>query len=174
MTTHVSLGLVVAVTLASLGCEVPELPADQATAPAATAPAEPAGPERGTAAAATADGKALPDPGDVAPVTDEGRSFDAKDPVKGRRSRSVGGYLGAVGGARFWAEHQMTLNMIKYNMNIYQSQHDGKYPPTHEAFMKDVIEFGQITLPELPDDQEYHYDPERAEEGLLVRLKQAE
>ncbi|MAT69490.1 MAG: hypothetical protein CMJ58_08185 [Planctomycetaceae bacterium] len=165
---------------AVLGCEVAELPDSPGagTTPAETdsPAAEDTGPERGAAAAATDEGEALPDPGDVEAVTDEGRAFTANDPVKGRRSRSAGGYLGAVAGARFWAEHQMILNNINYAVKLYQAEH-GEFPKSNEEFMARIIRANNIVLPQLPDDQEYYYDPDNpdvATEPLRVRLKEAE
>ncbi|MCA9237445.1 MAG: hypothetical protein KDA44_18350 [Planctomycetales bacterium] len=162
------------------GCEVPELPdtPGAGTTPAASdaAATEDTGPERGTAAAATAGGEALPDPGDVEDVTEEGRAFTANDAVKGRRSRAVGGYLGAVGNARFYAEHQMILNNVNYAVKLYEAEH-GEYPKSNDEFMSKIIKANMIVLPELPDDQEYYYDPENpdlATEPLRIRLKEAE
>lgn len=162
-----------------LGCEMAELPDSPGagTSPTADdAAADESAPERGTAAAATDDGEALPDPGDVEDVTEEGRAYTANDAVKGRRSRSAGGYLGAVAGARFWAEHQMILNNVNYAVKLYEAEH-GEYPKSHEEFMTKIIKYNQIVLPQLPDDQEYYYDPDNpdiATEPLRIRLKQAE
>ncbi|MEM9659205.1 MAG: hypothetical protein AAF961_12670, partial [Planctomycetota bacterium] len=104
----------------TLGCDAPQLPdAGQATADATAGddPAGAAGTDATTEDEDMYDRAALvnraqadvPDPGDVEEVTDEPREFTANDPVRGRRSRAAGGYLGAVGGARFWAEHQAII-----------------------------------------------------------------
>lgn len=89
----------------------------------------------------------------------EPQEFTANDPKKGKRSRSAGGYAGAVFGARFWAEHQMTINLIKKGLSLYNAEH-GNYPKTHDEFMEKIIKEGQIQLPELDEGQEYIYDPE--------------
>ena len=87
------------------------------------------------------------------------REFTANDPKRGKRSRGVGGYAGAVFGARFWAEHQMIINNIKHALDLYNAEH-GNYPKTHEEFMEKIIDANQIALPELDEGQEYIYDPE--------------
>ena len=89
----------------------------------------------------------------------EPQEFTANDPKKGKSSRSAGGYAGAVFGARFWAEHQMTINLIKKGLSLYNAEH-GNYPKTHDEFMEKIIDDGQIQLPELDQGQEYIYDPE--------------
>jgi len=147
----------------TIGCDTPQLPNS--------------GGGSSTASSSDADAGSsdsdIPDPGDVAPVPDEGREFTANDPLRGRRSRSVGGYAGAVFGARFWAEHQMIINQVKHALNLYWGEH-GEYPQSHEEFMDKVIKFNQIQLPELMDNQEYFYDPEEGQDGLLVRPKQTD
>jgi hypothetical protein len=87
------------------------------------------------------------------------QEFTANDPKRGKRSRAVGGYAGAVFGARFWAEHQMIINNIKHALDLYNAEH-GNYPKTHEEFMEKIIATNQIALPELDEGQEYLYDPE--------------
>lgn len=55
---------------------------------------------------------------------------------------------------------------VPHAMNLYKAEHDGKGPATHEDFMKDIIQFNQIKLPELPDGHKYVYDP--ATEQLMI------
>jgi hypothetical protein len=132
--------LTIGLLLASqVGCEMPEIdqpvpiPVVESSPPGETEPAatEPAQPEE----------------------------FTANDPKRGKRSRGVGGYAGAVFGARFWAEHQMIINNIKHALDLYNAEH-GNYPKTHEEFMEKIIDTNQIALPELDEGQEYIYDPE--------------
>ncbi len=87
------------------------------------------------------------------------REFTANDPKRGKRSRSVGGYAGAVFGARFWAEHQMIINNINHALDLYNAEH-GNYPKSHDEFMDKIVSVNQIALPELDEGQEYLYDPE--------------
>jgi hypothetical protein len=98
------------------------------------------------------------------------QEFTANDPKRGKRSRGVGGYAGAVFGARFWAEHQMIINNIKHALDLYNAEH-GNYPKTHEEFMEKIIDTNQIALPELDEGQEYIYDPE--DHTLKFRAVQA-
>jgi len=51
---------------------------------------------------------------------------------------------------------------IPHALDLYKAEH-GEAPRTHEAFMRDIIEFNDIKLPELPAGQRYVYDPERGE-----------
>jgi hypothetical protein len=86
----------------------------------------------------------------------------------GKKGQSLqgGGYLSVATGTRFWAENQMTLNMIRKNMDLYQAEH-GEYPKTQEEFMQKIIEEGLIELPELPEGYEYFYDPK---EPLVLKM----
>ena len=152
---------------ALVGCEVPELPPEQAAAPAATAPAEPAAPTEGMVAGQ--DGEMVLD--DSEPVSDKPRPVTVRDPVRGRRSREAGGYLGAVGNARFAAEYKTVYEIaVPHALNLYWAS-EGDYPKTHDEFMKNIIEFNKIKLPELPPDREYIYVPEEPDptKKLMVR-----
>ena len=98
-------------------------------------------------------------PSDTEPVTEEPREFVAKDGKKGKKSREAGGYLGAVGSARFVAEHRMIINSYTHALNLYWGE-NGYYPKTHEEFMEKIIKFNKLQLPELDEGVEYLYDPE--------------
>lgn len=93
------------------------------------------------------------------PITSEPREFEAKDAKRGKKSRKAGGYLGAVAGARFYAEYEMVINSYKQALNLYWAT-EGDYPKTHEEFMEKIIKFNKIQLPELEAGVEYIYDPE--------------
>ena len=82
--------------------------------------------------------------GPVEPV--EPREFTAKDPKRGKKSRAVGGYAGAVFGARFSAEHRMIINQYKQALSFYNAT-NGFYPKTHDEFMEKIIQANQIKLP---------------------------
>jgi len=151
--------------LAAIGCEAPELPAS-ATAPAPAPAAEPAKEE--PVMVAGAPGQELPE--DETPVTDIPRKFNSHDPIKGRRSRRAGGYLGATAGAKFYAEFQMMILNVDHANQLYWAE-KGDWPQTQDEFMKNVIEFNQVKLPEIPADEEYCYVPEQGELGLQIRLK---
>ena len=160
-------GLLIGLIAAPLGCEAPQL-ADSATktAPESAAPAT-TEPSRPTLFADAPP----PLPEDETPITDVPRKFNSHDPVKGRRSRDAGGYLGAVGGARFHAEYQTIINNIDYALRLFEAEH-GQYPKSHEEFMQRIVAANgaAASLPELPPGREYIYVPEQAEVGLQVRL----
>ena len=154
-----ALASLLSLTFFSLGCEVPELEGVQsASAPAVQQPApEPAAEDDGepqdTAPADTA-------PADGPPaVTSEPREVTANDPKKGKKSRQAGGYLGAVGHARFYAEHKLIFSQVEHALNLYWGL-EGEYPQSHEEFMEKIIKANQIQLPELDEGVEYLYDPE--------------
>ena len=92
------------------------------------------------------------------PTTATPREFTHKDPEKGKRSRQAGGYLGAVGNARFAVTHKVSINLYKKAMEFYRAT-NGHYPKTHEVFMKEVIRANKIKLPKLEKGDEYLYDP---------------
>jgi len=52
-------------------------------------------------------------------------------------------------------------------MKLYKASHDNKGPKTHEEFMKVIIQENGVQLPELPDGEEFIYDPKT--EQLMVR-----
>ncbi len=96
---------------------------------------------------------AAQNPAESAPL----ETVTARSGKKGKTLEG-GGYLSVVAGTRFWAENQMTLNVVRKNMDLYRAEH-GDYPKTHEEFMKNIIELNLVKLPELPEGWEYVYDP---------------
>jgi hypothetical protein len=148
---------------AAVGCDAPALPTGPAAPPTATAPVEEEKP-----IVAGIPGEKLPEI--ETPVTSTPRPFNSHDPIKGRRSRDAGGYLGAAAGARFHAEYQMLINNAKHANQLYWAEH-GDWPQSNEEFMEKIIEFNKLVLPELEPHHEYIYVPEQAEVGLQIRLK---
>lgn len=51
---------------------------------------------------------------------------------------------------------------IPHAMNLYNAD-KGRYPRSHEEFMRDIIEANSIQLPELPMGHRYVYDPKTHE-----------
>jgi len=92
-------------------------------------------------------------------VTSTPREVTANDPTKGKKSRQAGGYLGAVGHSRFYAEHKLIFTSIDHALNLFWAT-EGNYPKTHDEFMKKIVDFNKIQLPELDEGVEYIYDPE--------------
>jgi len=52
-------------------------------------------------------------------------------------------------------------------MSLYKVEHNDKGPKTHAEFMKVIVEENGVELPELPEGDEYVYEPETEE--LLVK-----
>jgi hypothetical protein len=151
--------------LSSVGCEEPQLPESKPTTPAAeTAPAKEEPPM-----VAGAPGEALPEI--AVPVTNDPRPVTPDDPIKGRRSKRAGGYLGATAHARFAIQHKAIYDMVKYNLGIDMAL-NGDYPQSNEEFFKRIIKGYSMKLPELEPEHEYVFVPEEAEVGLQIRLKQ--
>lgn len=138
-----------ALTALLVGCEVPELDVPESN-PAPSPPAKQQAAEQETAAPTG--------PQQPSPVVSEPRAVTAKDPKKGKKMRAAGGYLGAVGAARFYAEHSLIFDNIKHTLDLYYAEH-GEYPKTQDEFMKKIIQANQIKLPELDEGVEYFYDP---------------
>jgi hypothetical protein len=156
-----------AVIVAAVGCEEPQLPSK---APAATAEATPAPApvEEERPMVAGAPGEKLPEI--ETPVTSTPRPFTSHDPIKGRRSRRAGGYLGATAGARFHAEYQMIINNIQHAHQLYWAE-TGDWAKSNEEFMTKIVAGNKLVLPELEPQHEYIYVPEQPEVGLQIRLK---
>ena len=157
------------VVVALVGCEAPELPAPPAPAPAPAvveaaptpAPVVDVGPN-GTEA-----------PPMETPVTKQPRPFTANDPIQGRRSRNAGGYLGAVGGATFYAKHQIMIQQITESLASFNalSGINGGWPKSHEEFMEKIVKPLGFELPKLDEPLEYIFVPEEGEKGLQIRLR---
>lgn len=69
----------------------------------------------------------------------------------------------------FQAQERLIFLQVDQAMNLFQAEHGNK-PKTEEEFMKQIIEFNQIRLPQLPPGSKYKYDPAKGE--LLVERPQ--
>lgn len=69
----------------------------------------------------------------------------------------------------FQAQERLIFLQVDQAMNLYQGEH-GYKPKSEEEFMKKIVEFNQIRLPQLPPGSKYKYDPEKGE--LLVERPQ--
>lgn len=140
----------IALLAATVGCEIPEIETQQASAPAAQPVAE---------AEAPAEEVVQPTgPNEPPPVTSTPRPFTAKDPVKGKKSRAAGQVASAIGGSRFYIEYENLRLNIVHALDLYWGEH-GEYPQSHDEFMKKIVEFNNLSLPELDPGVEYIYDP---------------
>lgn len=156
---------------AAVGCDAPALPSGPAAPPAASAPVVEEKP-----LVAGIPGEKLPE--NEIPVTDIPRKFDAKDPIKGRRTRqdakegaNVLG-ISSSAAAGLYVKHQSIIQAIDRANQLYWPQNNFSYPKTQESFMKDVVALALngVPLPEIPADHEYCYVPAQGEVGLQIRL----
>jgi hypothetical protein len=115
-------------------------------------------PKASTVAATPSQAPAIP-PGMVAEKADVGSGEQGRGYGQGIVSTPVAAYF-------------LTRQNISFNIQIpelvkaYKFEHDLKGPPSHDVFMKDVIQKYGIRLPELPPGHKYLYDPK--EEMLMV------
>jgi hypothetical protein len=84
------------------------------------------------------------------------QKITAKDPI----TLQGNAYVTSIG--------RIAIGNITHTMDLYQADHDGHYPATHDEFMEEIIKKGQISLPRLPHYQKYSYDPK---EHKLVILE---
>lgn len=103
-----------------------------------------------------------PAKGDVFPTTELER-VKAEVGV-GKKGRDYGGtYITEVVKARFTAEQRIVFDIqIPKAMQLYEAA-NGRLPKSHDEFMREIIAANLITLPELPADERYVYDPELRE-----------
>jgi len=88
----------------------------------------------------------------------------------GRRGRGYGGGMVTEPIRQYFrAQQRIQLLLMEKAIRDYKTLH-GRMPKTHDEFMKEIIRANAIRLPELPDGEEYIYDPEQEE--LMVRRPQ--
>lgn len=92
----------------------------------------------------------------------EGPSPLTIDDMKKGKSLKGGGYMSTVARTRFTAEHKVILQSVDYAQKLYYAS-EGKYPESHEEFMKKIVEANEIALPELDGPYEYWYNAEVSE-----------
>ena len=69
----------------------------------------------------------------------------------------------------FQAQEQLIYLSVQHAINLYEAT-NGSKPKTEDEFMKQIIEFNQIKLPQLPPGHKYKYDPQKGE--LMVERPQ--
>jgi hypothetical protein len=67
-------------------------------------------------------------------------------------------YYGAVASARNFMEDRILDAQVQKTLQLYVAD-KGYYPKTNDEYMEHIIKEGMIQLPELPQGQEYFYDP---------------
>lgn len=167
MMRSLSLWMVAVAVVGLCGCNAPETP--QRTAD----PSEPAErtPRRRVAI-----------PSD--PASDDGRPGETTPPAPGEsevREKPAEVGVGAQGRyesldpisvpirAKFRAEQMIAFNIqIPSALKTYRALHGNQLPPTHEEFMREIVEKNRIQLPKLPAGETYRWDPEQGELMVLV------
>ena len=85
----------------------------------------------------------------------------------GRRGRGYGGGMVTEPIKQYFhARQRINFLMLENAIRNYKTL-NGRMPTSHDEFMKEIVEANAVRLPELPDGQEYVYDPDREE--LMVR-----
>ena len=69
---------------------------------------------------------------------------------------------------RWRAEERFILGNIQKAMDLYKAENN-RAPKTHQEFMDKIIKANMIKLPELPEGEEYVYDPKS--EQLMVQKR---
>lgn len=164
MKTLASLSLVACLSL-SLGCDVPEMEVGEPTPPPPAGASQDDGKLFSKADWYLSDGRVDMSgvEGEPPMTTGTPREITWKDPKQGKLTRRDGGALGKGAlNALPKAKNQITFDMIKYNMNIYNAD-KGHYPRTHKEFMEDYLPNyypAALPLPTLEPGDAYLYDPE--------------
>jgi len=155
----------------------PETTATEAPAPETTA-AETTTPETTTAdttAAQPAAESSEPAPAEPMNPTAENATTENENVEKaqvgvGKRGRGYGGgIITEPARQRFLIADRLTFTAIDHAMNLYKAT-NGHLPKSHDEFMRDIVQANNLKLPDLPEGDEYFYDPERGE--LMVRHPQ--
>lgn len=104
----------------------------------------------------------------AAPATEPGDSEKAAVGA-GAKGRDYGeGFITTPVATIFRAEELIVFEThIPKNLSLYKAEHNNQGPKTHEEFMQVIIKDGGVRLPELPQGDEYWYDPKT--EQLMVR-----
>ncbi len=167
-----------------LGCESSVVPegGTSGTEIAAPPPPQPATATEGEAAEGATDNAApaaegTPPAGGAAPAETPAAEPPAAAPGDSERAAVGAGAKGRDYGDGFVTTPVATIfradelivfeSHIPKNLSLYKAEHDNKGPKTHEEFMQAIIKDGGVRLPELPEGDEYWYDPKT--EQLMVR-----
>jgi len=159
MRTFKALTLMLVVSIA--GCEAPELPGMDV---------ELSADEQAKVAEATKVEKPEPLAVDEHGVNEGATAYTADSPEKGRKSKEAGGYLGSVAHAHFWAKHELIRIQLQNQMNVFNAIND-RWPKDWDEYQKEIVKPLGLELPELPEGQEFVYDP--ADHELKVQPIQA-
>lgn len=166
----------VIVVVALIGCsgQQAETPVSPET-PSVPSPAVDPAPESEPASEAVAEpAEESPDQPDLTAAPEEGLPPDDEPQTErvearagvGAKGRSLDPHQGLVvtpARTYFTARERLVFEaQVPHALKMYEATH-GQAPRTHEEFMAQVIEANQISLPDLPPDRRYVYDPETKE-----------
>jgi len=190
-------GVMLAVVLVTVGCLPPEKekPAPEPTEPAVndkveqntsaaaeTAPAEATAYRAGPASQADEQAASSLSQSNVPTATGTRSDTNASTSSSGRNQESAavkaevgvgkrgrtygGGYITEPVRQYFRTQDRISFMQLEYAMKNFKVL-NGRPPKSQEEFTKEIIKASAISLPELPEGEEYFYDPERGE--LMVR-----
>ena len=112
-----------------------------------------------------------PAPVDASPAEQaavaEGETARPAEVGVGRKGHGYGtGPIATPLAARWRAAERLIFDaQIPHAMNLFKAT-NGRAPASHDEFMREIIKFNQINLPELREGEHYQYDPET--EQLMV------
>jgi hypothetical protein len=142
----------------AIGCGEAAQPGGPAPAASSTA---------GSAPPATMPPAIVPPP--AAPVQEKASEDLTK---KGIAAKDIGkGVLATPTSTFLRIQDKAVFLSLESAMNLYKGEH-GELPKTHDAFMRDIIQANNIKLPELPDDSQYIYMPDKGELMIERRTMQ--
>lgn len=187
-TWRIGSGLLLATSFCAVGCEEPKDVASSSTSVSAppsglgTAPADVETPTVVAPVVPPVVPPVIPPPlppntggsseNSASPPADAGDRTVAKVGVGAKGRYDSNDYVSTVVGAYFGIQQRLAFDQAQRGLNDFKTL-NGDYPKTHEQYWKEVIEANLISLPELPEGEEYYYDYEaakstRGEESLFV------
>ncbi len=102
----------------------------------------------------------------------EGETARPAEVGVGRKGHGYGtGPIATPLAARWRAAERLIFDVqIPKAMSLFKATND-RAPASHDEFMKEIIDFNQIRLPELREGERYQYDP-KAEQLMVIGTKE--
>lgn len=96
------------------------------------------------------------------PVAEGRKTAEVGDGRKGHYKEQFGrmSIFDRTIGTMYRMQEKMDYQMVTHAMNLYKAEH-GNAPKTHDEFMKNIIDFNKIKLPELKEGCRYEYNPQK-------------
>lgn len=103
-----------------------------------------------------------PAPSSIAGADEPGPNagqLEAVGPEDARRGSSIrgGGIITEPLRQYFLTQHRIIFLNLQHAEQLYKGTH-GRMPSSHEEYMREIIEFNEIQLPELDPGWDYYYD----------------